>query len=97
MVPASLASARYHKTLTTGTLRLFSCVVDRGEVHVTHVTGLFHVHGELMKGEETVSTSTDRAVEVYSGLLMLVAYMLSQVIFPEECLGARCGTAGDKC
>jgi hypothetical protein len=94
---ASLASTRDDETITAGTLRLLDRILDWGKVHITLVTRLLHVFEELKEGQRMVSTPIDGATERRIEALMLVADVLSQVIFPKEGLLTIFGTATDEC
>jgi hypothetical protein len=95
--PTSPASTRDNETITARTLRGLSRVLDRVEVHVTLMASLLHVFEELMDGKGMVRTSIDGAREPCVEQLMLVANVLSQVIFPKEGLLTMFGTARDEC
>jgi hypothetical protein len=66
-------------------------------VHITLVTRLLHVFEELEEGQRMVSTSIDGARERRVEVLMLVADVLSQVIFPKKGLLTMFGTATNEC
>lgn len=65
-------------------------------MHITLVAELLHVFEELVEGKGIVSTSIDGAVKQSPRHMVLVANVLSQVIFPKECLVAVFGTADDE-
>jgi hypothetical protein len=93
MEPASFASTRYDKPITTSTLRSLGRVLNRIEVYVSLVTGLFHVFEELINGETMASTADDGAMKLRVKPLVLVADVLSQVVFPKEGLLTMFATA----
>jgi hypothetical protein len=93
---ASLSSTRDDETITTETLRLLGHVLDRCEMHISLVARLLHVLEELKERKGMVSTSIDGATELCVEALMLVADVLSQMIFPKEGLLTMFGTARDE-
>jgi hypothetical protein len=74
-----------------------SRVLDRVEVHVSLMAILLHVFEELMEGKGMVRTSIDGATEVRIEPLMLVANVLSQVVFPKEGLLTTFRTTANEC
>jgi hypothetical protein len=94
---ASLASTRDDETITTETLRLLGHVLDRCEMYIGLVARSLHVLEEMKERKGMVSTSIDGATELCVEALMLVADVLSQMIFPKEGLLTMFGTAGDEC
>jgi hypothetical protein len=97
MEAASLASTRDDETTTARTLRRLSRILNRVEVDVSLVTNMLHVLEELIKGKAIVSASGDGAMELRVKSLVLVADVLSQMVFPEVYLMAVYSTAGDEC
>jgi hypothetical protein len=65
-------------------------------VYISLVADMFHMFEELIEGEEQIGASGDGAMKLRVKPLVLVADVLSQVIFSRAHFAAGYGTASDE-